>query len=106
MSLNDSMTDWERAQLAVWDYPVSDKFTKVFQTMTESGFLKNTEEGVARVRRQINKNEFAFVGDATDIKYMSISTCDLMYIGEEMSRKPYGIAVQQGSPLKEQLSNE
>lgn len=29
MSLNDSLTPVERSKLAVWDYPVSDKYTKV-----------------------------------------------------------------------------
>ena len=29
MALNDSLTVAEKSKLAVWDYPVSDKFTKV-----------------------------------------------------------------------------
>ena len=29
MALNDSLTPVEKSKLAVWDYPVSDKFTKV-----------------------------------------------------------------------------
>jgi hypothetical protein len=29
MSLNDSLSELERSKLAVWDYPVSDKYTKV-----------------------------------------------------------------------------
>ena len=29
MALNDSLTIFEKSKLAVWDYPVSDKFTKV-----------------------------------------------------------------------------
>ncbi len=36
MSLNDSMSNYERAQLAVWDYPVSDKYTKMWQSMQEA----------------------------------------------------------------------
>lgn len=31
MSLNESLTYIERAKLAVWDYPVSDKYTKMWQ---------------------------------------------------------------------------
>ena len=31
MALNDSLTSVEKSKLAVWDYPVSDKFTKVTQ---------------------------------------------------------------------------
>ena len=29
MALNESLTLAEKSKLAVWDYPVSDKFTKV-----------------------------------------------------------------------------
>jgi ionotropic glutamate receptor len=33
MSLNDSMDTKERAKLAVWDYPVSDKYTNIWRFM-------------------------------------------------------------------------
>ena len=33
MSLNDSLSELERSKLAVWDYPVSDKYTKVKQNL-------------------------------------------------------------------------
>lgn len=33
MSLNDSLSPVERSKLAVWDYPVSDKYTKIWQAM-------------------------------------------------------------------------
>ena len=33
MSLNDSTDEYERSKLAVWDYPVSDKYTKMWQSM-------------------------------------------------------------------------
>ena len=39
MSLNDSMTEVERSKLAVWDYPVSDKYTKIWQSMQVSLFF-------------------------------------------------------------------
>ena len=29
MSLDNTITEYERSKLAVWDYPVSDKYTKV-----------------------------------------------------------------------------
>lgn len=108
MSLNDSMSEIERAKLAVWDYPVSDKFTKMFQQMQEAGFPKNRAEAIGRVRKEIpkyNNTDFAFIGDATEIRYLEMTTCDLIMIGDEFSRKPYAMAVQQGSPLKDQLNN-
>ncbi|KAI8421538.1 hypothetical protein MSG28_009573 [Choristoneura fumiferana] len=48
---------------------------------------------------------FAWLGDATDIRYHVLTSCDLQMVGDEFSRKPYAIAVQQGSPLKDQFNN-
>lgn len=104
MSLNDSLPDVERAKLAVWDYPVSDKYTKIFQTMKDAGFPQNMEEALDRVNRD-KPTEFAFIGDASDIKYRVMIDCSLVQVGDEFSRKPYAIAIQQGSPLKDQFNN-
>ncbi|KAM0725746.1 Ionotropic receptor 25a [Formica fusca] len=107
MSLNDSLSDVERAKLAVWDYPVSDKYTKMFQAMKEAGFPSSIDDALKRIRREgpYANNEFAFIGDASTIKYLILTNCDLTQVGEEFSRKPYAIAVQQGSPLKDQFNN-
>lgn len=105
MSLNDSLSDVERANLAVWDYPVSDKYTKMLQAMEEAGFPASTEEALRRVRRLDSNNEFAYIEDSTTIKYLTMTNCDLIQVGEDFSRKPYAIAVQRGSPLKDQFNN-
>ncbi|XP_066155907.1 ionotropic receptor 25a-like isoform X1 [Euwallacea fornicatus] len=105
MSLNDSLSDVERAKLAVWDYPVSDKYTKMWQAMKEAGLPENLEVALNRVRESKSSSEgFAYLGDATDIRYLEATSCDLIIVGEEFSRKPYAIAVQQGSPLKDQFN--
>lgn len=60
------MTKVERAQLAVWDYPLSDKYTKLWKSMVEAGFPKKTEEAVARVLASKSSSEgFAFLGKCT-----------------------------------------
>ncbi|XP_059474662.1 ionotropic receptor 25a [Neocloeon triangulifer] len=106
MSLNDSLTIIERAKLAVWDYPVSDRYTKMWQAMLEAGLPSTMEEAVERVKISKSSSEgFAFLGDATDIRYQVLTNCDMQMVGEEFSRKPYAIAVQQGSPLKDQFNN-
>ncbi|KAL1505374.1 hypothetical protein ABEB36_004957 [Hypothenemus hampei] len=105
MSLNDSLTDVERAKLAVWDYPVSDKYTKMWQAMIEAELPSNLDAAVERVRNSKSSSEgFAYLGDATDIKYLEMTNCEFTIVGEEFSRKPYAIAVQQGSPLKDQFN--
>lgn len=50
MSLNDSLSPVERSKLAVWDYPVSDKYTKMWQAMQEAGLPNSLDEAVERVR--------------------------------------------------------
>ena len=67
MSLNDSMTDYERSQLAVWDYPVSDKYTKMWQAMQENTPPDTFEGAVVRVRGKEDgvataQDGFAFLG--------------------------------------------
>jgi ionotropic glutamate receptor len=64
MSLNDSMDAKERAKLAVWDYPVSDKFTNMWRSMTDSELPETTEKGIQRVLNASDDPEtgFAFIG--------------------------------------------
>jgi glutamate receptor, ionotropic, invertebrate len=81
MSLNDSMTLNERSKLAVWDYPISDRFlilclymqfllytfpfsyTKMWQAMQEAGLPETLEEAVERVQISRSSSEgFAFLG--------------------------------------------
>lgn len=103
MTLNDSLSPLERSKLAVWDYPVSDKYTKIWQAMQEAGLPKTLNEAVERVRNSTTSSGFAFVGDATDIQYLEMMNCDLQVVGEEFSRKPYAIAIQKRSQLKSEL---
>jgi ionotropic glutamate receptor len=70
MSLNDSLSDIERAKLAVWDYPVSDKYTKIWQAMKEAKFPNTLEEAVERVRKSKSSSEgFAYVGKTNTESY-------------------------------------
>lgn len=43
--------------------------------------------------------------DSTQVKYATMTNCDLVSVGSEFSRKPLALAVQQNSPLKDQLSS-
>lgn len=44
------------------------------------------------------------VGDTAILQYKANLDCNLTLVGEEFSRKPYAIAVQEGSVLRDQLS--
>ena len=41
----------------------------------------------------------------TNFRYLAMSRCDVQMMGDEFSRKPYALAVQQGSPLKDKLND-
>lgn len=57
MSLNDSLTPVERSKLAVWDYPVSDKYTKMWQAMQEAGLPNTLEQGRLNKRTSIGNGK-------------------------------------------------
>lgn len=58
MSLDDTLNPVERAKLAVWDYPVSNKYTKLWETMKLSGFPHSLEEALTSVKN----GTFAYIG--------------------------------------------
>ena len=62
MSLNDSLDELERAKLAVWDYPVSDKFTNMWASMESSGFPHTFSAAKKRIKHPKKDEEFAFIG--------------------------------------------
>ncbi|KAK7489559.1 hypothetical protein BaRGS_00019193 [Batillaria attramentaria] len=101
MSLSNEMEAVERAKMAVWDYPVSDKYTKLWNTMKTSPFPVTEQQAIEMVLT----GDFAFISDATINKYATFTNCELWEVGEEFSRKPYALAVQEGSPLRGELSN-
>lgn len=106
MSLDNTISEYERAKLAVWDYPVSDKYTKIWQNMRDTVLPPSMEEALIQVRESPSQSSgFALIADATDVRYLSMTQCDLQMVGDEFSRKPYALAVQQGSPLKDQLND-
>ncbi|KAF7490853.1 Glutamate receptor 2 [Sarcoptes scabiei] len=106
MSLNDSLTNDERAKLAVWDYPVSDKYTKIWSQIIEAKMPLTFGDAVRRVKNGDQNNEqFAFLTDSTLVKYAVMTNCDLQSVGNEFSRKPIALAVQQNSDLKDKLSS-
>jgi ionotropic glutamate receptor len=85
--------------------------------MQESKLPDTTQEAIKRVLD--TENGFAFIGqlnisqlnstpilgDAMEIKYATLTDCKLQQIGQEFSRKPYAIAVQEGSRLKGEISS-
>ena len=81
----------------------------IFQLWTNiqiAGFPATEKEALDRVRKSPTPTEgFAFIGEATGVKYAVLTDpCNFVEVGDEFSRKPYAIAVQKGSYLKDMLS--
>lgn len=109
MSLNDSLNDLEKARMSVWDYPISDKYTKMYQAMQDAGPAININDAVDRIlpqKRDGKKtNEFALIGDHMDIKWHLRTACEIIPLGEEFLKKPWSWGCQKGSILKNQLDD-
>ena len=64
LSLDDTISEYERAKLAVWDYPVTDKYTKIWDTMREAELPSSFEEALERVRHSPSQSAgFALIGE-------------------------------------------
>merc|ERR1711874_290911 len=46
ISLDDTINEFERSKLAVWDYPVTDKYTKIWRGMQEANLPQSFEEAL------------------------------------------------------------
>lgn len=84
---------------------MTDYYTKVLHAIEEYGFVPNKEAAIRRVLEEDGNDPFAWIGDAVEIKWLTWTDCRFRQLTEEFSRKPYAIAVQQGSPLKDEFNN-
>ena len=65
--------------------------------------VDTAQEGFQRVLDD-EKGTFAFIHDASEIKYNYYQNCNFTEIGEPFAEQPYAVAVQQGSHLQEEIS--
>lgn len=94
MSLNDSLSDDERSKFAVWDYPISDKYTKIWTQIRQVGMPTDHESALERVKRSNLEDGFALLADANIIKHAVMTDCSFKAVGDEFSRKPIALAVR------------
>ena len=61
--MNDEITEYERAQFAVWDYPISDRYTKIRAQMDELKIPLSFEAALRKVRNSNSSKEgYALIG--------------------------------------------
>jgi len=132
--LDDTLSEYEQAKLGVHEYIVGVKNRRIWENILENNPPTSRQMALDRVRGfdVLNPDEFALIGtvptwlntriytvhhecfykflfenlvdEATRVEWQTVINCDFVQVGEEFSRKPYAIAVQKGSPLKESFS--
>lgn len=96
MSLNASLSEEERSKFAVWDYPISDKYTKIWAQIQQTGMPADVESGIRRVKKSSLDDGFALLADANMVKHSVMTDCSFKAVGEEFSRKPIALGVRKG----------
>ncbi|KAJ6635350.1 Glutamate receptor ionotropic, kainate 1 [Pseudolycoriella hygida] len=78
-------------------------YSKMWSQMasrTPSPFVASSDQGIERVR----EGGYAFLAESTLIEYVTARVCELQQVGGLLDSKGFGLAVQQGSALREVLS--
>uniref|UniRef100_A0A4W6DAX7 Glutamate receptor n=1 Tax=Lates calcarifer TaxID=8187 RepID=A0A4W6DAX7_LATCA len=85
---------FRRSKIAVFE-----KMWSYMRSADPSVFVKNTNEGVSRVRK--SKGKYAYLLESSMNEYIEQrKPCDTMKVGGNLDSKGYGVATPKGSPLR------
>ncbi|XP_047463736.1 glutamate receptor 1-like isoform X1 [Mugil cephalus] len=85
---------FRRSKIAVFE-----KMWSYMRSADPSVFVKNTNEGVIRVRK--SKGKYAYLLESSMNEYIEQrKPCDTMKVGGNLDSKGYGVATPKGSPLR------
>lgn len=98
---NGASGDFE-GNLAVWNYPVSEKNANIWKRIQANGMVANSSEGLQRVR----DGNFAYITESPIVEYYTKKFNDLTSIGNPFSSRPYAFAFKQNSELVDQFSKQ
>uniref|UniRef100_A0A8C5EAW5 Glutamate receptor 1-like n=1 Tax=Gouania willdenowi TaxID=441366 RepID=A0A8C5EAW5_GOUWI len=85
---------FRRSKIAVFE-----KMWSYMRSTDPSVFVKNTNEGVIRVRKA--KGKYAYLLESSMNEYIEQrKPCDTMKVGGNLDSKGYGVATPKGSPLR------
>ncbi|ESN96470.1 hypothetical protein HELRODRAFT_189261 [Helobdella robusta] len=83
--------------------PVYERMWSFMKSTEPSVFVRSSQEGVARVRRENGK--YAFITESTTIQYVNQQPpCDTMQLEGNFGKKSYGVAMPVGSDLRERIT--
>lgn len=94
-----NLTVQEKLKLSSWVHPIKSVYTNIYKRMERSGFPESYAEGIAWMRNL--SAPFILVDDAAFLKAIAALNCDLIVVGEEMAKHPYGFFFPKDSPLKD-----
>ena len=107
-SANESklLSKKSRQAFAVWNYPLGQTYTKLFNSMNSTGWVKSIDEGVQMILESSAEQPFMLLEDSTNAKYLSSANCDLNILNvKSVGVKSYGfILAKQNFFLKEIFS--
>ncbi|XP_061659492.1 glutamate receptor 4-like isoform X1 [Syngnathoides biaculeatus] len=85
---------FRRSKIAVFE-----KMWSYMRGADPSVFVKNTDEGVSRVRK--SKGKYAYLLESSMNEYIEQrAPCDTIKVGGNLDSKGYGVATPKGSPLR------
>uniref|UniRef100_A0A182PW52 Ionotropic glutamate receptor C-terminal domain-containing protein n=1 Tax=Anopheles epiroticus TaxID=199890 RepID=A0A182PW52_9DIPT len=93
----------DQAQYRVWDYPIKEQYINILSAIESAVPVATAVEGFRRVNERLDA-DFAFIHDSAEIRYEISRNCNFTEVGDVFAEQPYGIAVQQGSHLQDELS--
>ncbi|XP_041363768.1 ionotropic receptor 25a-like [Gigantopelta aegis] len=86
--------------LAVWDYPLGDKYVNIWKSINATGFMNSTEDAMVRLAQ----GNFAYFTDSPVVKYLTSRDCDLTAVGDVFSIRPYAFALKNKSTWTKKIS--
>ena len=78
----------------VWDYPVKEQYTHILRVIQQTGPLDLPRDGFEQVNSHVD-GDFAFIHDASEVRYMYYKNCNFTEVGEAFAEQPVAVAVQQ-----------
>ncbi len=84
ITLNSSS---DQSKYRVWDYPVREQYTHILKVIRQSGLVNSPENGFARVEAAV-EGDFAFIHDASEVRYQYYKNCNFTEVGEPFAEQP------------------
>lgn len=96
------MTEFEKSKYLLWNYPVDRQFESFVRGFRRVGLFDSHQSAVNSVLNHSNK--IAIIDNDARNKYLAGLNCDLKVVGKPFTRRPYAIAVPNGSPLRDRIN--